>query len=236
MQDSTSAAASASVQATAPIEPTIVYQVLDPSWLNVLLVLATMALFTVAIAIALITVIVTAFGRQWVIDHIQQEIQKNLERVQGELRGRIHGYVGFIFGRLRDLNPPLLTQAIIFTRDAYYALPDGTKGKAEAINNLAYYYSVKGDNVDGREAVRLITELRRDYARIETTNHLTTFASVAETFYDFFPDSKSVLKEAEQVMEKLLVDDTVSDAHKKDAQRHLERLRRALQNVDERTT
>jgi len=193
---------------------------LDPNWLNALFMAASIALFVIAIALAVLTLIAALWGRDWVIS----EIEKHSDRQSEIAAARMAGFVGFLCGKLRDTQPEFLDQAIAFSRDAYKTLPVKERAKVAALNNLAFYLSIRADAADGNECVELARLLRRHYGETGNLEHLNTYASVVAAYHNAFPDPQRELEEALDVVDAVLSNRTASKRHKSNARRHKKKL------------
>lgn len=208
----------------------------DTAWLGFLVTIASIALFAIAIVLGVLTLIVTVFGKPWLEAEIDRRVQKSIKALENEVMGRTSGYVGFIFGRLRDVRPDFLDAAIDYSRRGYRLLAEETPYKEVVINNLAFYYSLKGNPADAPDAISFGQLLRKRFSDTKDPDYLTTFAGVVATYHGYFSDPRSTLTEAITLMNGLLEDPAVSDPHKQNAQRHLERLRRALADLGKAAT
>lgn len=192
----------------------------DASWLSALFMAASIALFAIAIGITVLTLFVTIWGRDWVSAEIEKQTKK-----QGDLAtARMEGYVGFIFGQLRTVKPPLLNQAIDFSRNTYQKLPEEDAAKIKAINNLAFYLSLRADPTDGVECTELARLLRQNYSKTGRIGYLNTYAAVVATYHTAFADPQHELEEALAVVDTILNNTTASQHHKDNALRHKKRL------------
>jgi len=194
---------------------------LDPNWLNTLFMDASIALFMVAIALATLTLIAIVWGRNWV----SAEISKHTERQTEIAAIRMGGFIGFLCGQLRKVNPDFLDQAIELSRDAYKNLPDGDGGKIGALNNLAFYLSVRGNRADGDESVKLARLLRQYYGEMGNVEHLNTYAAIVATYHDVFPDPHREIDEALLVLDTVLRNIRIPERSKQNARKHKRKLK-----------
>lgn len=195
---------------------------------EVLIGAASIALSTVAILVAIAGVGIYIYGKEALEKTVEQEVQKRLEEQEKELRGRLVGYVGFIFGRLRVVREDFIGSAIHYSQTAYEFLPETSKYRMAALNNLAFYYSVRGYSTDAPAAVRYAQVLLESYAESQNIEWLTTYANVVSTYHSHFDNPKRALSEAERMMEEINTRDDTTTQQKQNAARHLEKIRAAL--------
>ncbi len=193
---------------------------LDPNWLNTLLMAASIGLIILAIVLTLLTLIAAVWGRDWV----SSEIAKHINEQSEITNARIMGYLGFIYGQLRKINPELIERAIEFSRHAYQFLPDDDLGKIQALNNLAFYLSLQGHAVDGEECTKLARLLRQRYNDTGNLEYLNTYASVVVTYHNAFPDPEREIEEACAVLDGLLANIRATEASKVNARKHKSKL------------
>lgn len=200
----------------------------DWGFWEVLVGITSLSLAVLAILIGGASIYLYFRGRPWIEELVRNEVRKEIESTEKELRGRLVGYVGFVFGRLRKVNPELIHPAIQYSQYAYETLPDTSAWKMRAMNNLAFYYSVRGYVTDAPAAIRYARALLEDYAKSGDIDWLTTYAVVVGRYYEYFDSPRQRLLEAERMMEELQQRGDVSQGDKQNAAGHLETLRAAL--------
>lgn len=199
----------------------------DPNWLAVLLTAASVALFVLAIVLAVLTLVVTVFGMKWVKRQVKRRVDEAVNEMQNRALGITAAHIGFILADLREIQPRFLDAAIRMSRRAYMLLPAGHLHREIAMNNLAFFYSLRGNAADAPDAIKFGTYLRNRYSKSNDPDDLTTYASVTATYYKYFPEPEKVVTEAITLMEDLIANSSVSEEHKQNARRHLIKLRRA---------
>lgn len=204
----------------------------DWGFWEVLIGITAVALATLTILLALASFLLYFWGRPWLEELVRRAVREETESRELELRGRLVGYVGYIFGRLRSVRSEFLDSAIDYSKRAYLLLPDSSDWKTTAMNNLAFYYSIRGRKSDADAAIQYAKALKEDYRSSRETQWLTTYASVVGTYYSNFYDPNRVLREAEQLMEELLERSDVPADTKESATRHLQKLRAAVRQPD----
>lgn len=196
---------------------------------TIVLSAATVALFIFAIMIAVVTI----FGWREIKEYLSRHVELTMKRSYDELSGRLHGFTGVIYGRLcrgqdeRIERHDFLDEAITLTRKAYQSL-EGSDHRWLVMNNLAYYYALKGDRANAPYAVEMAEQLRRRYSEIGNHNFLTTYARVVAEFRDYYPEPRKKLEEIRTMLHELINSPDVPERHKVNARRHLERVGRAL--------
>ena len=181
-----------------------------------------------ALLIAFASLAMYFVGRQWLERRLKEAVQREIDVHERELRGRLVGYVGFMFGRLRDLRPEFIDEAIRYSELAYTVLPATSDWKMASLNNTAFYYSVRGYRTDAPAAIKYAKTALEDYAKSGNINRLTTYASVVARYYNNFDNPKKALQEAETMMQELQDREDITPTHKQSAARHLEKIRAAL--------
>ncbi len=163
--------------------------------------------------LAIIIGVATVFGWGQIKRAIAEEVKKGLNDIHSELSGRILGAEGVVFGLMaRDhedvvLHPKLLERAIKRTHESREAL-ERLKGDQKYLwrtkNNLAYYYALKGDPIDAKEALKLADAIRDHYASSRNPHSLDTYARVMLAFHELSPNPKERLKDAAMVLDSLI--------------------------------
>lgn len=201
---------------------------IDWGFWEVLVGVTGLSLASLAILLAAASVWLYIWGKPWLEDLVQQTVRREIEKSEKQLRGRLVGYVGFIFGRLSATHSDLIHEAINFALRAYETLPDDSPAKMSAMNNLAFAYSKRGYKTDAPAAIRFAKLLLEDYATSREMEWLTTYASVVATYHKEFDNPRQALLQAEDMMAELQGRADVPPEHKQNAARHLERIRAAL--------
>lgn len=216
--------------ATPPALPAVVAGT-DWGGFQALIGVTSIALAVLAILVAIVGAALVFYGRDWLRDVIEKEVERRTAAHERELRGRVVGYVGFIFGRLRDVRPDFLHSAIHYSEAARDFLPDDSSYKITAINNLAFYYATRGYVTDAPAAVAYAKRVLEEYAISKKIDRLTTYASVVAVFHNYFDNPRRALLDAEKMMQELEGRDDISVTEKQNAARHLVKIRAALQTV-----
>lgn len=221
----------AAVPSTPQVPPTTPPKGPDMGFWEVLVGITSLSLAGLAFLLALVSVLLYFWGRDWIVELVRRTVRQELEPSERELRGRIQGYVGFIFGKLQDVRPDFVNQAITYAQRAHETLPDDSKWKTTALNNLAFSYALRGYVTDAPAAVRYAKILLEDYATSRELEWLTTYAAIVGRFYNHFESPRQALLDAEKMMEELQQRGDVTQDQKQSAARHLETIRTALRQI-----
>lgn len=211
--------------------------------LQALLGFANVALFAVAVLLALGGAVVAFYGPRLVdarvkgaVEHLRSDIEKRLkekeEETRKETQARLQMWMGYIFGELHRIHPDkeeFVDYAIEFSRHAFSALSD--ERKALAINNLTFYLAERGQVRDAKEAVSHAEELLDLYQKERDPDYLTTYARVLIAYHSSFADPAKVLREAICMLDELQKDKSVSENHKEKARPRAARLAEILRAI-----
>lgn len=198
---------------------------------QVLIGVAALALYVLTILLAVASVWLYIWGKPWIVEMVHKAVKSEMDYRENELRGRLVGYVGFIFGRLREVKPDFIHAAIDYSGRAYERLADTSDWKITALNNLAFYLSVRGYSTDSDAAIKYAKALLDGYALRKNIDWLTTYASVVVSYYKDFDSPRQTLLHAEKLMEELQRRDDVTPRDKQNAARHLEGIRAAIKEL-----
>ena len=199
----------------------------------VIISVATLAIAILAVLIAIASIYGVVWGREWLEGRIRREAENAVAAVRTELEAYLVGYVGYIFGRLRELLEQLrphdfIGAAINYTQLAFDQHRPESEGRLIAANNLAFYYAYRGRPSDAQEAIRLAELLLENYPRHRVVDWLTTYAAVVAGYHRQFPNTIAALKKAIRMMEELEERTDVTPEQKQHAVEHLEKLRPTL--------
>ncbi|MGB6924168.1 MAG: hypothetical protein WBE08_11980 [Methyloceanibacter sp.] len=198
---------------------------------EVLIAITSISVGLFALLISFFALVFYFLGRKWAADRIAAEVKAQLKASELELRGRLVGYVGYIFGRLSEIRPDFIHPAINHSRLAFGLLSDTSEWKLVAANNLAFYYSKRKYETDGAAAKEYAETLLADYAKSHDVDWLTTYAAVVGAYSAHFENPKRALSDAEKMMEELQTREDVTIDQKQSAARHLETIRAALKTL-----
>jgi len=187
-----------------------------------------LALAIIAVILALAGVLIFFVGKDWINERIDRAVKATREETSAMLRH----YVGYIFGELyRELEKkpsPFINYCLDYERRAYKGLPDENPNKINALNNIAFYSSIRGYHADGPTAKEIAETLLDDYKRSGDIDWLTTYASVVAKYSKFFDNPGQALLDGKEIMEELIKREDVSEYDKNNARRHLEKIVEAL--------
>lgn len=205
-------------------------------WATFLISVAAAAMILVALVLAGLTLFVTFVGLPRVERLIEQRVNTMSEQIERDLSGRINGYVGFIFGQLYKAHSDIdffIEEAMNYSRKSYDQLEPGREFKSAAMNNWAFYASLRGNRSDAPDAIRFAQSLRTGYPSSRDEDHLTTFAAVVATYYSHFQQPKSKVTEAIWLMEDMLKKSLATERNRESARRHLKELHRAQAELEQ---
>lgn len=209
--------------------PTIGEDVVQiPSGIATLFTSATFGLLLIGAIIGVLTLVVSIYGREWLENTIERRANEKIEELKIELNAMTAGYVGFIFGKLyhidRAKHRDLVDPSITYSRTAMDMFPQGHEKRNTAINNFAFFCSLRGDARDGEICVEYGKYLKRRYSSDRDTDYLTTYASIVATYHRLFDDPQKAIAEAKDLMREVMDDPTTSDHDKQNAHEKLQRL------------
>jgi len=199
---------------------------------GVLLTAASLSLFGLAFLISILALI----GWRNINKHIEVAVEAQIKESEDDFLGLLRLSTGLFYGRMcRTMHEDridverkdLLELALHFTRSAYHLLQDSPR-KWGAINNLAFYWALDGNPVNGPEALKLAEKLREHHSFTNKPEFLNTYAKVVATYSTYLDDPQRSLREARDMLQEMLGDDAVNEYEKKNARRHLEVLNQAL--------
>lgn len=203
-------------------------------WTTVLIGFASLSLFVVAVALAAITVGATFWGRPWIEKLVRDEVSDQIELAIREVRARLVGYVGFIFGKLSRQHGELIHNAIKFTSMCYESIPEDSPVRDKVfLNNLVFYCSMRGNPSDRQTALQHADRILELYGETNDCEYYNTYASIMAAFYDGFPNPINKLEEVERTLIELIKDSAVSEDSKENSKRHLRNVSNALDELRE---
>lgn len=200
---------------------------MDPNTLTALLTSAILVLTAIAIIVGILAIFAAVVARGWVKNAIAKRVEESVNYAKLEDVGRARSFIGYVFGRLRHVDLRYLDEAIKFSRDAYDELPDNSPHKDMAMNNWAFYVSLKADPADAAEAMQIGTQLRNRYPRTRDPDDVNTYASIVAAYYDRYDDPRAAVDDALELVKTMIQDDSVAEADKANARRHRDRLMKA---------
>lgn len=198
---------------------------MDPNTLTVILTSAILVLTAIAIMIAILTLALVIFLRKWFLDQIARLVKERAEYITREDVGRARFFIGYVFGRLIKIDQQYLDDALIFSREACDELPDTSPHIDAAMNNWAFYASLKGDPADAPGAMQIGKKLRDRYSSTRDRDDATTYASIVAAYYARYDNPSEAVDDALELMEEMLRDPSISEVDKGNARRHDTRLR-----------
>lgn len=208
---------------------------------HVLLAAASLAMLFLSVVIAIVAV----FGWNEIQTVIERQVDSALKESRNAYQGGIKLATGTMYGRLcreergeeiEITSPFMLESAIEKTKEAYDLLQESGDDWAElkAANNLAFYYALSESDRNATTAIVLAQKLRTHHDFAAKPPLINTYGRVVAVFAEFFDQPDRKLEEAERLLEGLIDSSKVRMREKKNARRHLGRLRRTRQEIERR--
>lgn len=139
---------------------------------------------------------------------------------------------------IRVTNGKLLDQAISTLDATLRSAPDDHSKLGLIKNNLVFLLAVRADKKDGERACRLAGELKDHYLEWNDPAVLNTYARVVAVYHSEFPNPRKELSRVHENLRWILRrgNEAVTKGERKNAQRHLAEVRRALQQYESEAT
>jgi len=178
---------------------------------------------TATIVVGVLTAFVTFFGilgwaeiRKQAAESAREEVEKRIETLVGpsierkvdalraEFEGRLLGVIGATYGQLFQLHrkeiaiEQALEAGIAFTEKAVETIQKDSPRYWHALNNLAYFYALRGERRDKLKALEIASGLREQFWKTQDPDYATTCGRVVATFQvecsaEFIEDAKQIL-------------------------------------------
>ena len=179
------------------------------------------ALVVAVAALAVMIGLVAILGWPAIDKIIKHRVKSATDEASMDLEGRMHGVQGVLFGQMardKDDNitrPDLLEQAIHWTEKAKDQIPAKNRHfHRRALNNLAFYYALKGDAAFARTALKMVEELHDDSPQ---TSELDTFARVVAVFGEHAKNPAKMIQQADDAINSILNDEHGTSSRGRDA-------------------
>jgi hypothetical protein len=185
---------------------------------------ASMAFFVISLLIGILAIFGWQSIKEVIFDRIELGIQNRLEDLSTEYRGQNLTALGFMMAELsldpdslKPLSEDRLEYAILYCRRAYEVL-EKTLGPSRllAMNNLAYYLTVRGRGSDIGLVLHLAKELRREGDRLGKSHFLLTYCGAILRYSNDSGEREEVRKLLENLLQENL-----PAKQKKEAQAYL---------------
>jgi hypothetical protein len=191
-------------------------------------------------AISFFMVILSFIGWGEIKHKIEELAKSALRDESNELVAGIRTSVGSLFGAIAIKksdteisidNPEYLAYAINICQSAV-TLMESLKEKSPnlyiAINNYLFFVALGGKASDGPMAKKYALELIEMPEAIGDTDVQNTYARVVATYSEYFDSPMKAILHAKKMLDSILASETVTELDKKNAQRHVAALDRAL--------
>lgn len=185
---------------------------------------ASVAFFVISLLIGILAIFGWQSIKETIADKVRLETSAKLDELRTELRGRNYTTLGFLMAELsldrdtlKPVSPDRLEYAIDYCREAYETL-EKVPGLARmaALNNFAYYLTVRGKRSDGGLVMRLVQELRLEGERQSKTHWILTFCGAVLCY----SDDQQQKTEVKKILEDLLKEN-LPEKQKKEAEIYL---------------
>lgn len=164
--------------------------------------LAIVAMYLVALLIAVVSLSFAVFGKQWVESLVLRKTEHELRQLEIRSNSRVYLRMAYVLWQLskgdEQERTKYLDEAIELTRKCYEDRFDPNDDiKANEVNNLAYFLIERGRDSDKAEAVELSDVLLKIYKKSTERNAcLCTYAEIVLTCHSEFSDPKTEIKKA----------------------------------------
>ncbi len=197
-----------------------------------------------AVSLTVLTLFIAVLGAVgWagISRFVSQEVSRAMTRTTEELSGRLIGMEGVVWGLLcrneKDeiVHRDWLDKAILLTQRSRTTLEKFERSEYSwrSINNLAYYYSLRKDPGDAREALALAEELRHNASKIGRREVLRTYADVASIYHrSAGVRAHELLEDAQELMRSMLGSPDLRPRERPITERALEHVENAIRDLD----